>query len=69
MSLLNAHEIVRLSSNLIEPMNDNDILNDYLKARFRLETAGENRAQVVGEMVSGFMKRAPQTMAKFYRIK
>ena len=69
MSLLNAHEIVRLSSNLIEPMNDNDILNDYLKARFRLETAGENRAQVVGEMLSGFMKRAPQTMAKFYRSK
>ncbi|MDQ3041187.1 MAG: ATP-binding protein, partial [Acidobacteriota bacterium] len=69
MSLLNAHEIVRLSSNLIEPMNDNDILNDYLKARFRLETAGENRAQVVGEMLSGFLKRAPQTMAKFYRSK
>jgi len=69
MSLFNAHELIQLSSNLIEPASGNDVLSDYLRARFRLETAGENRALVVGEMLSGFLKRAPQTMAKFYRRK
>ncbi len=67
MSLLNSHEIIRLSSNLIEPMSENENLCDYLTARFRLEIAAENRALVVGEMLSEFLKRAPKTMAKFYR--
>lgn len=67
LSLLNQHEIIRLSSNLIEPMSENEILSDYIRARFRLETLAENRAAVVGEMLSEFLKRAPKTMAKFYR--
>ncbi len=67
MSLLNTNEIVRLSSNTIEAMSENDVLNDYLKARLRLEIMAENRALVVAEMLSDFLKRAPQTMAKFYR--
>jgi len=69
MSLLNQHEIIRLSSNLVEAMSENDVLSDYIRARFRLEIAAENRASVVGEMLSQFLKRAPQTMAKFYRRK
>ena len=48
-------------------MSENEILGDYLRGRFRLETIGENRALVIGEMLSGFLKRAPQTMARFYR--
>ena len=67
MNLLNAHEIIRLTSNHVEPMSENDILNDYLTARFRLETITENRALTVGETISSFVKRAPQIMAKFYR--
>lgn len=67
MSLLNRHEITRLSSNLIEPTNENEVLSDYITARFRLEILMENRASVVGEMLSRFIKRAPKTMAKFYR--
>ena len=69
MSFLNTSEIIRLSSNTIEAMSENDVLSDYLKARFRLESAAENRARIFGEMLSDFLKRAPQTMAKFYRQK
>lgn len=67
INLLNAHEIIRLTSNQIELMEENQVLSDYLRARFRLEIIMENRALVVGEMLSEFLKRAPQTMAAFYR--
>ncbi len=64
---LNVNEIIRLTSNQAEAMSENEILSDYLRGRFRLETIGENRALVVGEMLSDFLKRAPQTMARLYR--
>lgn len=64
---LNAHEIIRLTSNLVEAMDDNEILTDYVTSRFRLEVAAENRALTVGEMLSAFLKRAPRQMARFYR--
>ncbi len=67
VKLLNAREMVRVSSNLVEPMAENEILNDYIRARFRLESLGEARALVVGETLAEFMKRAPKTMARFYR--
>ncbi len=67
MRLLNNYEIVRITSNLVEAMRENDILTDYITARFRLEIAEENRALVVGEMLSSFLKRAPRQMAKLYR--
>lgn len=67
MRLLNNQEIIRLTSNLVEAMSENDILTDYIKSRFRLETIAEPRALVVGEMLSEFLKRAPKTMARFYR--
>jgi serine/threonine-protein kinase RsbW len=38
-----------------------------LRSRFRLETIGENRALVIGEMLSEFIKRAPKMMARMYR--
>ena len=64
---LNTQEIIRLTSNLVEVMSENEILTDYLRGRFRLESAAENRALVVGEFMGESLKRAPQTMAKFYR--
>ncbi len=67
MRLLNTHEIIRLTSNLVEAMNENKVLTDYITSRFRLEIAEESRALVVGEMLSAFLKRAPRLMAKFYR--
>lgn len=65
--LLNEREIIRVSSNLVEAMDESEVLTDYIKMRFRLETIEENRASVVGEMLSEVLKRAPKTMAKFYR--
>jgi serine/threonine-protein kinase RsbW len=67
MNLLNAHEIIRLTSNHVEVKSENEVLSDYLIARFRLETITENRALTVGETLSSFLKRAPRLMAKFYR--
>lgn len=67
MRLLNSHEIIRVTSNLVEGMSENEILTDYIKARFRLESIAEPRALVIGEMLSEFLKRAPKTMARFYR--
>jgi len=67
MCYLNQNEIIRITTNLVEAVTENQVLNDYIKSRFRLETIEENRALVVGEMLSDFLKRAPQIMAKFYR--
>ncbi len=67
INLLNSHEIIRLTSNQIELMEENQVLSDYLCGRFRLEIIMENRALVVGEMLSEFLKRAPHMMAAFYR--
>jgi serine/threonine-protein kinase RsbW len=67
LGILNTREIIRASSNLVEVMSENACLSDYLRGRFRLESAAENRALVVGEMLAECLKRASQTMAKFYR--
>ena len=64
---LNFEEIVRVSSNLIEAMAENEVLKDYIEARFRLEILHEPRVLVVAESLVKFLKRAPDTMAKFYR--
>ena len=64
---LNFDEIIRVSSARVELMSENEILTDYIAARFRLEIIGERRALVVGEMLGDFLKRAPLTMANFYR--
>ncbi len=67
IQLLNIHEFIRVSSNQIEAMSENQALTDYITARFRLEILAENRALVIAEMLSDFLKRAPRLMAKFYR--
>jgi serine/threonine-protein kinase RsbW len=67
MRLLNTREIVRLTSNLVETMSENLVLNDYVAARFRLEIVLQNRALTVGETLGEFLKRAPRLMAEFYR--
>lgn len=64
---LNFEEIVRLSSNLVEAMPENEILQDYIESRFRLEILQEPRVLVVAESLVKFLKRAPDTMARFYR--
>lgn len=67
MGRLNTHEFVRLSSGSVELMSENETLQDYVRARYRLDIAGESRALVVGDMLSDFLKRAPRLMARLYR--
>ena len=69
MRLLNTNEIIRQTSNLVEMMAENEILCDYITARFRLEIRGDVRPLVIAESISKFLKRAPRTMAAFYRSK
>lgn len=69
INLLNANEIVTVSSNMIEANVSNEILTDYVTKRFRLEIRGDSRALAVAETLSEFLKRAPVKMAEFYRDK
>lgn len=64
---LNINEFISLTSNLIEAPRANQPLCDYLTGRFRLETERQNRALTIGESLAEFVKRAPETMARFYR--
>ena len=67
INLLHVHEIIRLNSGMVEFSADNQILSDYIEARYRLEIVGEGRALVVGKLLADSLKRAPQTMTRFYR--
>ncbi len=67
LDLLNIEELIRLTGNRVEAMDANEVLTDYIAARFRLEVSGENRAALFGESVSAYLKRAPRLMAQFYR--
>ncbi len=68
MRLLNNFEIIRLTSNLVEVMDENETLTDYISKRFSLEIQIKPRVLVVVEALKKFLKRAPNTMAKFYRL-
>lgn len=67
ISLLNIHELVRLTGSRVEAMDGSQILFDYVTSRFRLEIAGEQRAALFGECVADYLKRAPRLMAAYYR--
>ncbi len=67
MLLLNAYEIIQLTSNMVGASQNNEILTDYIKMRFRLEQLNGSRALIVGESLSEYLKKAPEIMARFYR--
>lgn len=67
IKLLNTHEIIRFSSNAIEKSSENKVLSDYLESRYHLEAVGEQRALVVGTLLSESLKEASNIMARFYR--
>lgn len=64
---LNTAEFIGCSSNLITPAAPATPLCDYLEGRFRLETEKQNRALTIGATLAELVKRAPATMAAFYR--
>jgi serine/threonine-protein kinase RsbW len=64
---LHVHELASLDADFVEVNNDSLIWKDYLRARYRLDVAGDSRALVVADTLLETMKRAPQTMARHYR--
>lgn len=68
MRHLNNYEIVRMSGNLVEVSDEGEPLPDYVSKRFALEIQAKPRVLVIVEALKKFLKRAPNTMANFYRL-
>lgn len=66
---LNVSELIRLTPIHVESMNETVPLTDYIAARFRLMVASENRASVFSESVASYLRRAPEMMARSYRVR
>lgn len=64
---LHIQEFLTWDGSVIEAGGGSIVWKDYLKNRYRLELAGERRALVVAETMAESLKRAPQTMARYYR--
>jgi serine/threonine-protein kinase RsbW len=64
---LNVLELVRLTPGHVEMMLDDLVLTDYIDSRVRLSSA-ESRALVFGSALARNIERAPELMAKLYRI-
>src|SRR3989440_6261361 len=67
VDLLHVHELANSSGAFIEISRESNVWMDYLRIRYRLEVAGEERALVVATTLLETLKRAPQTMARKYR--
>jgi serine/threonine-protein kinase RsbW len=67
VGLLHVHELANSSGSFIEVNREAVVWMDYLRARYRIEVAGEARALVVATTLLDTLKRAPQTMARKYR--
>lgn len=61
-------EIFNFNSGAIYFSDDNEVLSDYIEARYRLEVLGEARAPAVGGILKKSLKRASQLMARNYRL-
>ncbi|HEY0003595.1 MAG TPA: ATP-binding protein [Pyrinomonadaceae bacterium] len=64
---LHVHELVTLNASFIEVGENSPVWLDYLRTRYRMEVAAEPRALVVAETLLETLKRAPHTMARYYR--
>lgn len=67
LAKLNDLEIISAGQNSLEASPDNVVLGDYVKVRVGLAANPSARAQIVGRELTGYIKRAPKLMAKFYR--
>jgi serine/threonine-protein kinase RsbW len=67
MDALHVWELVNSSGAFIEVNSNWLVWLDYLRVQYRLEVAGEPRAQIVASILIDSLKRAPQTMARKYR--
>ena len=67
VDLLHVHELANSSGAFIEINRDSNVWMDYLRIRYRLEVAAEERALVVATTLLETLKGAPQTMARKYQ--
>jgi serine/threonine-protein kinase RsbW len=67
INCLNTYEVILLNNTIIEVKDNFDIVSDYIKLRFRLEILSEPRVLVFADFLAENLKRAPVTMANFYR--
>jgi anti-sigma regulatory factor (Ser/Thr protein kinase) len=67
LQALHVQEFISWDGSLIQAGGGPMVWKDYLQARYRVEIAGEPRALVVAETITRSLKRAPQTMARYYR--
>ena len=68
LNVLNVEELIRVTSNRVEVMRENLVFCDFVRTRFRLELAGEDRAPVVADELATYIRRAPELMARRYRM-
>ncbi|MGI8469772.1 MAG: ATP-binding protein [Pyrinomonadaceae bacterium] len=64
---LHVQEIINFNSGTIYFPLENEILKDYVRARYRLEILKESRALVVGDALKNSLERAPRLLERFYR--
>jgi anti-sigma regulatory factor (Ser/Thr protein kinase) len=64
---LHVQEFISRDGSVIQGGGGPIVWRDYLQARYRLDIGGDARALVVAETLSNSLKRAPQTMARYYR--
>lgn len=64
---LHVQEFINWDGSIIQSGGGPVVWKDYLEARYRLEISAEPRALVVAETITKSLKRAPQTMARYYR--
>lgn len=66
---LHIQEFISRDGSMIQTGGGSYVWTDYLNARYRLDVTHEPRALVVAETITNALKRAPQTMARYYRSK
>jgi anti-sigma regulatory factor (Ser/Thr protein kinase) len=64
---LHTQEFISWDGGDIQTEKSPIVWRDYIRARYRLEIAKEPRALIVAEAIADALKRAPQTMARWYR--
>jgi anti-sigma regulatory factor (Ser/Thr protein kinase) len=67
LQALHVQEFITWDGSIIDAGGGSVAWQDYLKVRYRLEISSEPRALVVAEAMTEALKRAPHTMARYYR--
>ncbi|HSS19287.1 MAG TPA: ATP-binding protein [Pyrinomonadaceae bacterium] len=67
LRLLHVHELINWNGETITLDGGSTVWRDFLRARFRLDALREPRALVVAELMAAALRRAPQTVARYFR--